>query len=185
MQKWDVGYAIHHMTQLAKFKPLWIEEPTSCDDILGHAKIARALKKYNIGVATGECCHNRVMFKQFLEYGAMDYCQIDCCRLGGINEILAVLLLAAKFNIPVCPHAGGVGLCEYTQHIVFFDYICVSASLEGRMLEYADHLHEDMVSPVVINGGNYMLPDTPGYSEIKAESLEKYKFPDGPVWQEL
>ena len=177
-QKWDVEYAIHHMTQLAEFKPLWIEEPTNCDDILGHAKIRKALKKYNIGVATGEMSQNRVMFKQFLEAEAMDYCQIDACRLGGVNEILAVILLAAKFNVPVCPHAGGVGLCEYVQHLVMFDYICVAASLEERMVEFADHLHEHFVSPVKLRGGSYLPPEAPGYSEMNEEALKNYRYPE-------
>ena len=175
------------MTRLAEFKPHWIEEPTSCDDILGHAKIARGLKKFNIGVATGECCHNRVMFKQFIEHGGMDYCQIDCCRLGGVNEVIAVLLLAAKFNIPVCPHSPGGTLSELTQHIVFFDYVCVSASLEGRMLEYCDHLREHMMVPAQVRGGQYFPPDpsTHGYSEIKQESLISYEYPNGEVWQKI
>lgn len=172
------------MTQLAKFKPLWIEEPTSCDDIIGHRTIAKALKKFNIGVATGEHCHNRVMFKQFLASGAMDFCQIDSCRLGGINEIIAVILLAAKFNIPVCPHAGGVGLCEYVSHLIVFDYVCVCATLENRMVEFADHLHEHMVPPVTVRGGSYLPPEVPGYARIKAESLQKYEFPNGPVWKQ-
>ena len=173
------------MEQLAKYKPLWIEEPTSCDDILGHAKIGKALKKHGIGIATGECCHNRVMFKQFLEAGAMDFCQIDSCRLGGVNEIIAVILLAAKFNIPVCPHSGGIGLCEYVSHLIIFDYVCASASLENRMVEYADHLHEHMVSPVIVRGGCYFPPEAPGYAQIKAESVQRYEFPSGPVWKGL
>ena len=170
------------MEQLAKFKPLWIEEPTNCDDILGHAKIRKALKKYNIGVATGECCHNRVMFKQFLAADAMDFCQIDSCRLGGVNEIIAVILLAAKFDIPVCPHAGGVGLCEYVVHLVIFDYVCASACLDNRMAEYADHLHEHMVSPVNVRGGRYYPPEAQGYSQIKAASIKQYEFPNGLAW---
>ena len=136
-QVWDVGEAIANMRQLARFEPWWIEEPTSPDDILGHAAIAQAVAP--IGVATGEQGHNRVMFKQLMQAGAMRFCQIDSCRLGGVNEVLAVLLLAAKFGIPVCPHAGGVGLCEYVQHLAIFDYICVSASLEDRVVEYVDH----------------------------------------------
>ena len=183
LQIWDVDYAISHMEQLAKYKPLWIEEPTSCDDILGHAKIGKALRKYGIGIATGECCHNRVMFKQFLEAGAMDFCQIDSCRLGGVNEIIAVILLAAKFDVPVCPHSGGIGLCEYVSHLIIFDYVCASASLENRMVEYADHLHEHMVSPVIVRGGQYFPPEAPGYARIKAESVQRYEFPNGPVWK--
>lgn len=179
-----MDYTVDHMTQLAKYKPLWIEEPTSCDDILGHAKIGKALKKYTIGVATGEHCHNRIMFKQFLAAGAMDFCQIDSCRLGGVNEIIAVILLAAKFNIPVCPHAGGVGLCEYVAHLVVFDYVCVCASLENRMVEFADHLHEHMESPVIVRGGSYFPPEAPGYARIKADSIQQHEFPSGPIWKQ-
>ena len=171
------------MSYLVKFKPLWIEEPTSPDDILGHAKIRKELKKFGIGVATGECCHNRVMFKQFLQSAAMDFCQIDCCLLGGVNEVISVLLMAAKFEIPVCPHAGGVGLCEYVQHLSIFDYICVSATLENWMIEYADYLHEHFVYPVVIRNGCYIPPEAPGYSQMRSESLTEYEFPDGPVWR--
>ena len=185
-QIWDVDEAIAHTCQLAEFKPLWIEEPTSPDDILGHARIAEALRKLGIGVATGEHCHSKVMFKQFLEAKAMDFCQIDSCRLGGVNEIISVLLMAAKFNVPVCPHAGGVGLCELVQHLSIFDFICVSGIMEGRMIEYADHLHEHFVTPVVVRNGRYIPPEAPGYSsEMKVASLCEYKFPDGPVWKQL
>jgi L-fuconate dehydratase len=172
-QVWDVGEAIANMKQLARFDPWWIEEPTSPDDILGHAAIAQAVAP--IGVATGEQCHNRVMFKQLMQARAMRFCQIDSCRLGGVNEVLAVLLLAAKFGIPVCPHAGGVGLCEYVQHLAIFDYICVSGSLEDRVVEYVDHLHEHFVDPVVIRSGRYMPPTAPGYSiTMRPESLVTY-----------
>ncbi len=147
-QVWEVDEAIANMRRLAEFDPWWIEEPTSPDDILGHAAIRRRLAP--IGVATGEHCHNRVMFKQLLQAQAIDFCQIDSCRLGGLNEVLVVLLMAAKFGVPVCPHAGGVGLCEYVQHISLFDYVCVSASLANRVLEYVDHLHEHFIDPVVI-----------------------------------
>jgi len=180
-QVWDVGEAIANMKHLARFDPWWIEEPTSPDDILGHAAIAKAIAP--IGVATGEQCHNRVMFKQLMQAGAMRFCQIDSCRLGGVNEVLAVLLLAAKFGIPVCPHAGGVGLCEYVQHLAIFDYICVSASLEDRVVEYVDHLHEHFVDPVVIRNGRYMPPTAPGYSiTMRAESLARFSYPDGTAW---
>ena len=180
-QVWDVGEAIANMKHLARFDPWWIEEPTSPDDILGHAAIAKAVAP--IGVATGEQCHNRVMFKQLMQAGAMRFCQIDSCRLGGVNEVLAVLLLAAKFGIPVCPHAGGVGLCEYVQHLAIFDYICVSASLEDRVVEYVDHLHEHFVDPVVIRNGRYMPPTAPGYSiTMRAESLARFSYPDGTAW---
>ena len=180
-QVWDVGEAIAWMRELSRFDPWWIEEPTSPDDILGHAAIAKAVAP--LGVATGEQCHNRVMFKQLMQAGGMRFCQVDSCRLGGVNEVLAVLLLAAKFGIPVCPHAGGVGLCEYVQHLAIFDYICVSASLEDRVVEYVDHLHEHFVDPVVIKGGRYMPPTAPGYSiTMRPESLKRYAYPDGAAW---
>ena len=180
-QVWDVDETITNMRKLAAFDPWWIEEPTSPDDILGHAKIRQRVAP--IGVATGEHCHNRVMFKQFLQAGAIDFCQVDAARLGGLNEVLVVLLMAAKFNVPVCPHAGGVGLCEYVQNVSIFDYIAVSASLENRVLEYVDHLHEHFVEPVVIRNGRYMPPKRPGYSiEMHKDSLLKYAFPDGAGW---
>jgi L-fuconate dehydratase len=180
-QVWDVYEAIRFMKELSQFRPYWIEEPTSPDDVLGHATIARAVAP--ICVATGEHCQNRVMFKQLLQAGAISFCQIDSCRLGGVNEVLAVLLMAAKFGVPVCPHAGGVGLCEYVQHLSIFDYIAVSASLENRVLEYVDHLHEHFVDPVVMKADRYMPPCASGYSiEMKAESLARYEFPGGKAW---
>ena len=180
-QVWDVDETIEKMERLSEFDPWWIEEPTSPDDVLGHAKIAKAVAP--IGVATGEHCQNRIIFKQLMQAGAMSFCQIDACRLGGVNEVLAVLLMAAKFGIPVCPHAGGVGLCEYVQHLSIFDYIAVSASLEERILEYVDHLHEHFVDPVTMKNGHYMPPERPGYSaEMKPESLDEYEFPDGEAW---
>jgi L-fuconate dehydratase len=183
-QYWDVDQAIASMRELAQYQPWWIEEPTSPDDILGHAAIARALAP--IKVATGEHVQNRIIFKQMLQANAISFCQIDACRLGGVNEVLAVLLMAAKFGVPVCPHAGGVGLCEYVQHLSIFDYICVSASLEDRVLEFVDHLHEHFLNPVEIRNGRYMAPRTPGYSiEMYPESLSTYSFPNGPAWQVL
>jgi len=183
-QKWDVDEAIENMKQLKKFDPYWIEEPTSPDDIIGHATIAKALKP--IKVATGEHCHNRVMFKQFMQANAMDICQIDSCRVGGVNEILSILLMAAKFDIPVCPHAGGVGLSEYVQHLSMIDYIAISGTKENRIIEYVDHLHEHFIEPVVIKNGAYMPPKLPGYSiTMKQKSLQDYSFPDGKIWQEL
>jgi len=183
-QKWDVNEAIKNMKLLAKFSPWWIEEPTSPDDILGHLAIKKAVSP--IKVATGEHCQNRVMFKQFLQSGAIDICQVDSCRMGGVNEVLAVMLMAAKFNIPVCPHAGGVGLCEYVQHLSMIDYICISGTLENRITEYVDHLHEHFEDPVIIKNGNYMPPKAPGYSiEIKKPSRELYTFPTGKMWQSL
>ncbi len=179
---WDVGEAIENMRDLARFDPWWIEEPTSPDDVLGHAAIARAISP--IGVATGEQCQNRVIFKQLLQADAIRFCQIDSCRLGGVNEVLAVLLMAAKFGVPVCPHAGGVGLCEYVQHLSIFDYVCVSASLENRITEYVDHLHEHFEHPVVIRDGRYMPPTAPGYSiTMKPETFDRYCFPVGEVWK--
>ena len=181
-QIWGVDEAIERMRELARFDPWWIEEPTSPDDVLGHAAIAKAVAP--ISVATGEQCQNRVIFKQLMQAGAISFCQIDACRLGGVNEVLAVLFLAAKFGIPVCPHAGGVGLCEYVQHLAIFDYVCVSASLENRIVEYVDHLHEHFIDPVVMREGRYTVPTAPGYSiAMKPESLREYEFPRGSAWQ--
>lgn len=183
-QVWDVPQAIAWMRELARFRPWWIEEPTSPDDVLGHAAIARALEPLGIGVATGEHGMNRVLFKQLLQSRAIQFCQIDACRLGGVNEVLAVLLLAAKFGVPVCPHAGGVGLCEHVQHLSMLDYVAVSGSMEGRVIEYVDHLHEHFVDPVQMRAGNYQVPRLPGYSvEMKPDSLAAHEFPDGPVWR--
>jgi L-fuconate dehydratase len=180
-QVWEVNEAIASMRELARFDPWWIEEPTSPDDVLGHATIARAVAP--IGVATGEHCQNRIVFKQLMQANAIAFCQIDACRLGGVNEVIAVLLLAAKFGIPVCPHAGGVGLCEYVQHLSMFDFVCVSGSMENRIVEYVDHLHEHFLDPVVIRAGRYMPPSAPGYSiTMRAESLEEYAYPDGAAW---
>ena len=181
-QKWDVDEAIEYVKELAEFNPWWIEEPTSPDDILGHKKIADAV--HPIKVATGEHCQNRVIFKQLITSGAIDICQIDSCRLGGVNEVLAVMLMAKKYNVPVCPHAGGVGLCEYVQHLSMIDFIYISASTEGRVIEFVDHLHEHFLDPVVIKNSAYMPPTKPGYSiEMKTESLIEYSFPDGKIWQ--
>jgi L-fuconate dehydratase len=181
-QVWDVEEAIAHTRRLAEFHPWWMEEPTSPDDILGHARIAREVAP--IRVATGEHCHNRVMFKQFLASGGMAVCQLDACRLGGVNEVLAVMLLAAHFGVPVCPHAGGVGLSEYVQHLAAVDYIAVGGSLDDRVVEYVDELHEHFLEPVVMRDGRYVLPRAPGYSiEMHAASLDEYGFPDGPVWR--
>ncbi|WP_405067691.1 L-fuconate dehydratase [Kribbella sp. NBC_01510] len=180
-QVWDVPEAIEWVKALAEFDPLWIEEPTSPDDILGHAAIRKAVAP--IGVATGEHGMNRVLFKQMFQAGAIDYCQLDAARLGSVNEVLAVYLLAAWFDVPVCPHAGGVGLCELVQHLAVFDYIAVSGSLERRVTEYVDHLHEHFVDPCVVRAGAYVLPTAPGYSaEMHRESLQTYRFPDGTYW---
>ena len=180
-QKWGVDEAILRIKELAELDLWWMEEPTSPDDILGHARIRKAVAP--VRIATGEHCHNRVMFKQFLQAQALDVCQIDSCRLAGVNENLAVILLAAKFGVPVCPHAGGVGLCEYVQHLSVFDYLCVSASLEDRVIEYVDHLHEHFVDLVRIRSGCYLLPAKAGYSiEMHEESLRRFAFPRGGVW---
>ena len=182
-QVWDVPEAITWMERLREFEPWFIEEPTSPDDVLGHAAIAKAVAP--IKVATGEHCANRVLFKQLLQADAIGVCQIDACRLGGVNEVLAVLLLAARFGVPVCPHAGGVGLCEYVQHLSMFDYIAVSGSLEDRFTEYAGHLHEHFVSPVRMENGRYMPPIAPGYSiEMKPASRAAHEYPYGSEWQE-
>ncbi|HWE03611.1 MAG TPA: L-fuconate dehydratase [Tepidisphaeraceae bacterium] len=182
-QVWEVDQAIAHMRKLAPFKPWWIEEPTSPDDVLGHAKIARALEPFGIGVATGEHCQNRIIFKQLFQSNAIQFCNLDSCRLGGVNECLAVYLMAKKFAVPVCPHAGGVGLCEYVQHLSIWDYISCSASLENRVVEYVDHLHEHFLDPVRIENGRYIPPSMPGYSiEIKPQSLADFAFPSGKAW---
>ena len=158
-----------------------MEEPTSPDDVLGHARIRREVKP--IRIATGEHCHSKVMFKQLLQAEAIDVCQIDSCRVAGVNENLAIILMAAKFGVPVCPHAGGVGLCEYVQHLSAFDFLYGSGTLQDRVLEFVDHLHEHFVTPVDVRRGRYFLPEAPGYSiEIKPESLETYAFPNGSYW---
>lgn len=181
-QVWEVDEAIGWVRSLAPIDPWWIEEPVSPDDILGHARVRAAVAP--VRVATGEHAHNRVMFKQFLQAGAIDVVQLDACRLGGVNEVLAVLLLAAAFEVPVCPHAGGVGLCEYVQHIAFFDAACVRPSDEGRMIEYAAHLHEHFTDPIRIRGGRYLAPEKPGFSvEMWPQSVAEFAFPHGPAWR--
>jgi L-fuconate dehydratase len=180
-QAWNVDEAIDAIRALSVVDPWWIEEPTSPDDVLGHKRIRDAVAP--VRVATGEHVQNRVVFKQLLQLGAIDACQLDCCRLGGVNEVLAVVLLAAKFDVPVCPHAGGVGLCEYAQHVSMFDFVSVGASMDDRVCEFVDHLHEHFVDPVRVVGGRYLAPTAPGYSiEIRAESLSEFAFPDGPGW---
>jgi L-fuconate dehydratase len=180
-QVWDVGDAIEWTKALAAVDPWWIEEPTSPDDILGHARIRAAVQP--VRVATGEHCHNRVMFKQLLQAEALDVVQLDGCRLGGVNEVIAVLLLAARFGVPVCPHAGGIGLCEHVQHFSMFDYVAVSGRLDDRMVEYADHLHEHMVQRLDVRDGRYRAPAGPGMGiELEPASLERFRFPDGGHW---
>ncbi|MEB8338170.1 enolase C-terminal domain-like protein [Streptomyces endophyticus] len=180
-QTLGVAEAVEWAKALAQFDIWWFEEPTSPDDILGHAAIARAIAPTH--VATGEHAHNAVMFKQFLQADAIGICQIDACRLGGVNEAVAALLLAAAHDVPVCPHAGGVGLCELVQHLSIFDYVAVSGSMDDRVVEYVDHLHEHFHDPVRIRGSRYLVPEAPGYSaQIRRETLADYRFPDGPRW---
>jgi len=184
-QFWDVDEAIQRVRELASFNLWWIEEPTSPDDVLGHAKIAEAVRPLGIGVATGENCANRVLFKQLLQARAIDFCQIDSCRLGGVNENLAVILLAAKFGVPICPHAGGVGLCELVQHLSMFDFVAVSGRHDDRVLEFVDHLHEHLVNPVIVDHGRYFAPMAPGYStEIHEASRRQHAYPGGAVWMQ-
>jgi len=180
-QVWDVPQAIEWVRALAPFKPLWIEEPTSPDDVLGHAAIRKAVAP--IGVATGEHGMNRVLFKQMFQAEAIDFCQLDAARLASINEIVPVYLMALKFGVPVCPHAGGVGLCELVQHLSVFDYVAVSGTTEHRVTEFVDHLHEHFTDPCIVDDGAYVLPSQPGYSaEIKTASIAEYAFPDGSFW---
>jgi L-fuconate dehydratase len=180
-QVWSVDEAITAMRRLGAHDPWWIEEPTSPDDVLGYARIRRELAP--IRIATGEHVQNRVIFKQLFQAQAIDVCQIDACRIGGVNEAISVLLLAAKFGVPVCPHAGGVGLCEYVQHLAFFDFIAVSGSLDDRVVEWVDHLHEHFRDPAIVEDGRYLVPTAAGYSiEMLPSSLDEYEFPGGPAW---
>jgi L-galactonate dehydratase len=182
-QVWSVPDAIEYMKQLSEYKPWFIEEPTSPDDVLGHAAVRKALEPYGIGVATGEMCQNRVIFKQFLQAGAISVCQIDACRLGGVNEVLAVQLMAAKFGVPIVPHSGGVGLPEYTQHLSTIDYVVITGKLS--LLEYVDHLHEHFLHPAQVKDGYMVTPTEAGYSvEMKAASMDQYEYPgkDGVSW---
>jgi L-fuconate dehydratase len=180
-QRWEVQEAIDRVAALSKYDIWWMEEPTFPDDVLGHATIARAIAP--IRVATGEHCANRVLFKQLLQANAIGVCQIDSCRLGGVNENLAVMLMAAKFGVPVCPHAGGVGLCEHVQHLSMFDFIGITGTMQDRVIEFVDHLHEHFADPVTISRGHYLAPTRPGYStEILPASREAYRYPSGHVW---
>jgi L-fuconate dehydratase len=181
-QRWDVAQAIEWVQALTPYDPWWIEEPTSPDDILGHAAIRAGVRP--VRVATGEHVANRVIFKQLLQAEAIDILQLDACRVAGVTENVAILLLAAKYGVPVCPHAGGVGLCEVVQHLSMFDYLAVSGSTEDRVIEYVDHLHEHFTDPVRVRDGHYLAPEAPGMSaEIKAESRAEYSHPDGPAWR--
>ncbi|HEX9335158.1 MAG TPA: L-fuconate dehydratase [Pseudonocardiaceae bacterium] len=181
-QRWDVDAAIAAIGELAPFQPWWVEEPTSPDDVLGHAAIRAAVAP--IKIATGEHVQNRIVVKQLLQAGAIDILQIDAARVAGVNENVAILLLAAKFGVPVCPHAGGVGLCELVQHLAMFDYLAVSGSTQDRVIEYVDHLHEHFVDPVVVTGGRYAAPTMPGFSgELHPDSIATHLYPSGPVWR--
>jgi L-fuconate dehydratase len=174
-QVWEVNQAIDWVTELQPYKPFFIEEPTSPDDIFGHKKIRDAIAP--VKVATGEMCQNRIVFKQMIANGAIDIVQIDSCRMGGLNEVLAVLLMAAKYDLPVWPHAGGVGLCEYVQHLSMIDFVAVSGTKQGRVIEYVDHLHEHFIDPCVIKNAAYMPPIRPGFSiEMKPQSISDYTF---------
>ncbi|PWS49538.1 fuconate dehydratase [Streptomyces sp. FT05W] len=180
-QRWDVADAVEWMKELAPYDPYWIEEPTSPDDVLGHAAVRAGQP---VKVATGEHVANRVVFKQLLQAGAVDFVQIDAARVAGVNENLAVLLLAAKYGVPVCPHAGGVGLCELVQHLSMFDYVAVSGSREDRVIEYVDHLHEHFADPAVVEDGHYVAPRAPGFSaRMLPASIAAHRYPQGPVWQ--
>ncbi|MET7419761.1 enolase C-terminal domain-like protein [Dactylosporangium sp. NPDC005555] len=180
-QRWDVGTAVEWVRALQPFDPWWVEEPTSPDDVVGHAEIARRIAP--IPVATGEHVQNRVVFKQLLQLNAVSFVQLDAARVAGVNENVAILLLAAKFGVPVCPHAGGVGLCELVQHLSMFDYVAVSRSMDNRVIEYVDHLHEHFTDPVHVHRGHYLAPLAPGFSStMRAESRARFAFPDGPIW---
>ncbi|MFF4147840.1 L-fuconate dehydratase [Streptomyces sp. NPDC001698] len=180
-QRWNIGEAIEWTKALAEFDPYWIEEPTSPDDILGHAAIRRGV--HPVKVATGEHVQNRVVFKQLLQADAIDVLQLDSARVAGVNENLAILLLAAKFGVPVCPHAGGVGLCELVQHLSMFDYVALTGTTEDRVIEYVDHLHQHFLDPVVIADGHYRAPTTPGFSAtMHRTTIDTYSFPDGAFW---
>ncbi len=182
-QVWGIDQAIDWMSYLRPYQPYWIEEPTSPDDVLGHAAVRRAIAP--IKVATGEHVQNAVVFKQLLQAGALDVVQIDACRVGGVNENIAILLLAARFGIPVCPHAGGVGLCEMVQHLAMFDYLAVSGSWDGRMIEHVDHLHEHFVDPARIEHGRYVAPRAPGGgARMHDDSVATFLYPDGPEWRD-
>jgi L-fuconate dehydratase len=183
-QRWGIAEAIQAIGALAPWNPYWVEEPTSPDEILGLAAIHGAVEP--IKIASGEHVANRVIFKQLLQAGALDVLTLDACRVAGINENVAILLLAAKFGVPVCPHAGGVGLCEMVQHLAMFDFIAVSGTMTDRVLEYVDHLHGHFTDPVRVSGGRYLTPSAPGFSAtLRPESLRDYEFPLGSIWQQL
>jgi L-fuconate dehydratase len=174
-QVWEVDQAIDWIGRLAFAQPWFVEEPTSPDDVEGHRRIRMAVAP--VPIASGEMCQNRVLFKQFIARGAIDVVQIDACRMGGVNEVLAVLLMAAKYGLPVCPHAGGVGLCEYVQHLSMIDYVCISGTRVGRVIEHVDHLHEHFVDPCEVEAAAYVAPHAPGFSiTMKPDSLEQFRY---------
>ena len=182
-QRWDVDEAVAAIERLREFDPWWVEEPTAPDDVLAHAAIRR--RAAPVRIATGEHAHSRVLVKQFLQAEAIDVLQLDSTRVAGVNENIAILLLAAKFGIPVCPHAGGVGLCELVQHLAMFDFVAVSGTTTDRNIEYVDHLHEHFLDPVRIVRGAYAAPAAPGFSaQIRSETLVRFGFPDGEAWKE-
>ncbi|CAG0917425.1 unnamed protein product [Notodromas monacha] len=184
-QSWGVDQAIKCIRALSEFNPVWVQDPTSSEDILGHATISKAVAPLGIGIAAGQYCHNRVMFKQLVEAGAIQFCQIDACRLGGVNEIITVMLLAKKFGVPVCPHADGLGLCEMAQHLAIFNYVCISGDRTNAVIEYNNHMHEHFMQPAKVKHGCYVVPDAPGYSmEIITPSLLNYEYPLGPFWRD-
>jgi L-fuconate dehydratase len=181
-QKWEIKEAVDYLAYLSKFNLWWIEEPISPDDILGHSSVRK--KVAPMKVATGEHCHNKVMFKQLMQANAIDFCQIDSCRLAGVNEVLAVMLMASRFDIPICPHAGGIGLCEYVQHLSMIDFICISGNQQDRVIEYVDALSDHFINPVKVKNGRYLLPLSVGYTvEIKSSSIKEYSFPLGAMWR--
>jgi L-fuconate dehydratase len=180
-QRWGVDEAIGWVRRLADFDPYWIEEPTSPDDILGHAAIRSAVAP--VRVATGEHIANRVVFKQLIQAQAVDVIQIDACRVGGVNENLAVLVMAAVHGVPVCPHAGGIGLCEMVQHLAMFDFVSVAGRTEGRLVEYVEHLHEYLADPVVVDHGRYRPPLAPGGGgQLTPEAIRRFSYPNGSAW---
>jgi len=181
-QRWGVGEAVAWIRALTPWEPWWVEEPTSPDEVLGHAAIRREVAP--IRIATGEHVQNRIVFKQMLQARSIDVVQIDAARVGGVNENIAILLLAAAFGVPVCPHAGGVGLCELVQHLAMFDLVAVSGTTENRAIEYVDHLHEHFESPVVVEKGRYLAPVDPGFSaQMRVSALQRYAFPEGAEWR--
>ncbi len=184
-QVWGVDEAISYMEELVEFNPTWIEEPTARDDVLGFVKIARELEKYGIGVAAGEQVPSPVVFKQLITSKAIQFCQIDATRLGGVNDVIAVILIAAKYGVPVCPHGGGIGLCNMIQHYAMWDQICVAAHSDTQVVEYLNFLQEDVfMQQIRVSDGAYLAPTAPGWGlEMYPDFVEKHTYPTGSVWQ--